>query len=125
MNGKSSIVPARTEIAMRGAGSASAASALISDDTPWAAGIIWVMVVLKAHFDGKVFVPDEPVSLQANQKVRVIVEPASSPKQMPERRTEWTSLIGIAAVPGAKPHDPGADEDALWEPKGPGLRPRE
>lgn len=36
------------------------------------------MVVLKAHFDGKVFVPDEPVALAPNQKVKVTVEPADA-----------------------------------------------
>ncbi len=34
------------------------------------------MVVIKAHFDGKVIVPDEPVSFAPNQKLRITVEPA-------------------------------------------------
>lgn len=33
------------------------------------------MVKLNAHFDGKVFVPDEPPALRPNQKVRISVEP--------------------------------------------------
>jgi hypothetical protein len=33
------------------------------------------MVTLNAHFDGKVIVPDEPLNLPANQKVRISVEP--------------------------------------------------
>jgi hypothetical protein len=28
------------------------------------------MVALNAHFDGKVIVPDEPLALEPNQKVR-------------------------------------------------------
>jgi len=34
------------------------------------------MIALKAHFDGKVFVPDEPVVLAPNQNVHLTVEPA-------------------------------------------------
>lgn len=32
------------------------------------------MVTLNAHFDGKVIVPDEPLNLPANQKLRIQVE---------------------------------------------------
>jgi len=35
------------------------------------------MTTLNAHFDGKVFVPDEPVHLSRGQAVRVIVESPS------------------------------------------------
>jgi hypothetical protein len=76
------------------------------------------MVVLKAHFDGKVIVPDEPVSFAPNQQLRVIAEPVDAPPAAPTNPkppTDWAARIGIAAVPGQKPHDPGADEDALWE----------
>jgi predicted DNA-binding antitoxin AbrB/MazE fold protein len=30
-----------------------------------------------AHFDGKVFVPDEPVDLPVGHKVRVVIEPVA------------------------------------------------
>ena len=33
------------------------------------------MIALNAHFDGKVIVPDEPLDLPANQRVRIQVEP--------------------------------------------------
>jgi hypothetical protein len=33
------------------------------------------MVKLNAHFDGKVIVPDEPLALKPNQRVRIQVEP--------------------------------------------------
>lgn len=33
--------------------------------------------VFKAHFDGKVLIPDEPVSLPANQQVQVTVQTAA------------------------------------------------
>ena len=41
------------------------------------------MVQLNAHFDGKVIVPDEPLSLKPNQRLRITVEPiASSPVEI-------------------------------------------
>ena len=33
------------------------------------------MVTLNAHYDGKAIVPDEPLALAPNQKVRISVEP--------------------------------------------------
>ncbi len=38
------------------------------------------MIALKAHFDGRVIVPDEPLDLPANQRLEVRVEPVDSPK---------------------------------------------
>jgi hypothetical protein len=35
------------------------------------------MVTLNAHFDGKTIVPDEPLSLAPNQKLRITIEPIS------------------------------------------------
>ncbi len=32
------------------------------------------MISLNAYFDGKVFIPDEPLTLSANQRVRIEVE---------------------------------------------------
>jgi len=37
------------------------------------------MVKLNAHFDGKVIVPDEPLALKPNQRVRIQVEPIDQP----------------------------------------------
>lgn len=37
------------------------------------------MIALKAHFDGRVLVPDEPLALKPNQQVRITVEPIASP----------------------------------------------
>ncbi|HZZ41341.1 MAG TPA: hypothetical protein VFE58_00250 [Tepidisphaeraceae bacterium] len=37
------------------------------------------MIVLNAHFDGKVIVPDEPLNLPPNQKVRIELEPIETP----------------------------------------------
>ena len=36
------------------------------------------MVTLNAHFDGKVIVPDEPLNLPADQKLRIQIEPIHS-----------------------------------------------
>jgi hypothetical protein len=37
------------------------------------------MVSVNAHFDGKVIVPDEPLALKPNQRVRIQVEPIDQP----------------------------------------------
>ncbi len=37
------------------------------------------MVQIDAHFDGKVIVPDEPLALKPNQRVRIQVEPIDQP----------------------------------------------
>lgn len=44
------------------------------------------MVKLNAHFDGKVFVPDEPLSLPPNQKVHISVEPIDTPTSKNPKR---------------------------------------
>jgi hypothetical protein len=36
------------------------------------------MIALKAHFDGKVLVPDEPLALAPNQKVLLQIQPVDS-----------------------------------------------
>jgi hypothetical protein len=37
------------------------------------------MTTIKAHFDGKTFVPDEPVHALVNQQVTVLLETAVAP----------------------------------------------
>ena len=37
------------------------------------------MVKFNGHFDGKVIVPDEPLALKPNQRVRIQVEPIDQP----------------------------------------------
>jgi len=36
------------------------------------------MVTLNAHFDGKAIVPDEPLALAPNQKLRITIETVAS-----------------------------------------------
>jgi len=43
-------------------------------------------MTLNARYDGKVIVPDEPLNLPANQKVRITVEPIDSPAPTPKRK---------------------------------------
>jgi hypothetical protein len=78
------------------------------------------MVVLKAHFDGRVLVPDEPLDLAPNQAVKITVEPietAPVADDTSRRLDYWRSRLGIALDPSdppQKPHHPD-DEDAFWE----------
>lgn len=76
------------------------------------------MVALNGRYDGKVIVPDTPLDLPANQRVRISVEPLppaedAAPAERP--RTDFSAWIGLARrADDDRPHDPGADEDALW-----------
>ena len=45
-----------------------------------------IMVTLNAHFDGKVIVPDEPLALKTNQKLRISIEPIETPAQDETKR---------------------------------------
>ena len=47
----------------------------------WYYGLI--MVTLNAHFDGKTIVPDEPLALAPNQKLRVTIEMISEGSAAP------------------------------------------
>jgi len=47
-------------------------------------------VTVRAHFDGKVIVPDEPLDLRPNQSLRIHIEPL-------EGETEGSALAWIAA----------------------------
>lgn len=44
-------------------------------------------VRLNAHFDGKVIVPDEPLALKPNQRLRVHVEPIDQPPSQSHSRS--------------------------------------
>lgn len=46
------------------------------------------MVMLNAHFDGKVIVPDEPLALKPNQKLRISIETLdAAPSESHGKRT--------------------------------------
>jgi len=38
-------------------------------------------MTIKAHFDGKVLVPDEPVNLETNQKVEITIQPLTAQEE--------------------------------------------
>lgn len=56
-------------------------------------------MIVKAHFDGRVFIPNEPVDLPAGQEVSLAVEPKLD--ATPAARTPLLELIdAIARLPG-------------------------
>lgn len=52
------------------------------------------MIALKAHFDGKVLVPDEPLDLKPNQHVRIQVEPIAEPSSSPPGKIQFGQQPG-------------------------------
>jgi hypothetical protein len=70
---------------------------------------------LNAHYDGKVIVPDEPLDLPPNQKLRILVEPIDAASEPAPTRTEFRDLIGIG-LPLPENHTPRfTSNDELWE----------
>lgn len=63
------------------------------------------MTFLRAHFDGKVLVPSEPVDLPVGQEVELQVTPVE-PSPPP------TLLQKLARLSARLPHDPDAPADA-------------
>jgi len=49
----------------------------IDDEFTAECGMILFMIAFNAHFDGKVIVPDEPLSLVPNQPLRITIETVS------------------------------------------------
>jgi hypothetical protein len=59
------------------------------------------MVAIKGHFDGKVFVPDEPVDLPRGQAVVLHVQPATNGEKAPQESARppenaWSVLRELA-----------------------------
>jgi hypothetical protein len=51
---------------------------------------------IKAHFDGKTIVPDEPVDLPVNQPLQVRVDlPLSEPQGMTGEQIAKSGLVGL------------------------------
>jgi hypothetical protein len=70
------------------------------------------MVAIKGHFDGKVFVPDEPVALPRGQTVILHVETMTQPEPQPadeQHVLEWIvqNLANKTDLPadGSHQHD--------------------
>ena len=69
------------------------------------------MVTLNAHFDGKVIVPDEPLNLQPNQRLRISVE-SIDPKPVRRDLSRWLGM----GMPLPSNHTPRfKSNDQLWE----------
>ena len=69
------------------------------------------MIALNAHYDGKVIVPDEPLDLPPNQKLRIsieTVEPAKSGVDL-----SW--LLGMGNSESANPSPRFTSNDDLWD----------
>ena len=66
------------------------------------------MTVLKAHFDGKVLVPDEPVSLPVNCPLEVHVHPVAGRQGTGDHESEGAPLQRLAEVFSKHPSPPNA-----------------
>ncbi len=75
------------------------------------------MVTLNAHFDGKVIVPDEPLTLKHNQRLRVSIEPidAVGADSTKPKKADLSRLFGLGLKGPTNPHPRFPDEDSLWE----------
>ena len=65
-------------------------------------------MTVTAHFNGRVFVPDEPVDLPVGSRVRVTPEPAETP-------TEHHPLAALAAALAGLPADPNWPADGATQ----------
>jgi len=53
------------------------------------------MIALKAHYDGKVLVPDEPVALAPNQQVLLQIQPLGPAPVEPQRKRTFLAQPGV------------------------------
>ena len=63
------------------------------------------MTTLRAHFDGRFLVPDEPVNLLPGQAYEVELREIEQPRALPSPTTEIDSLTGLPVFkvpPGTK-----------------------
>ena len=71
------------------------------------------MVKLNAHFDGKVIVPDEPLALKPNQKLRISIEAIEAAS--PAKRVNLSKIRGMGLEGQDNPNPQFTDDDSLWE----------
>lgn len=67
------------------------------------------MVAIRGHFDGKVIVPDEPLDLQANQRVIIHVEPIQ------EKTIDYRDWIGQGNAAPQNNQPRFSSDRELWE----------
>lgn len=70
------------------------------------------MTAIRAHFDGKVFVPDESVNIPAGTAARVVVIPIVEPVATEESPSDCRPLAGLAAILDAMPSESSLPPDA-------------
>ena len=63
-------------------------------------------VTLKAHFDGKHIVPDEPTNLPIDTPLAVTVLPAGLDAALVEERAEWFALSAQGLARAYGDHEP-------------------
>ena len=74
-------------------------------------------MTIRAHFDGKVIVPDEPVELPVDQplKVEVHVAPSEYSNLTPEERRAALDRLVTQAIPGLNIPDDALRRENLYE----------
>jgi hypothetical protein len=75
------------------------------------------MIELNARYDGKVIVPDTPLDLPANVRVRISVEPIDPRPQTeaPYPKTDFSKWLGLGLREPQNPNPRFLDDDSLWE----------
>lgn len=72
------------------------------------------MPFVQAEFDGRVFVPCQPVELPAGTRVEVVVPP---PKMTQDQLKEWEDIA--QQIESSAPHFPTVDEAMRYSRKRP------
>jgi hypothetical protein len=67
------------------------------------------MIAMNGRYDGKVIVPEKPLALPANQRVRIHVEPISV------GRADFRTWIGLGLRKPTNPHPRFTNDVSLWE----------
>ena len=74
---------------------------------------------VRAHFDGRVIVPDEPVAWREGQEVSVVMESQDmSPSVDPERRRKALEEFFALALPGHYIPDEALRRENIYEDRG-------
>lgn len=69
------------------------------------------MIALNARYDGKVIVPETPLDLPANQRVRISVEPIEAEP----KRVDLSWLRGAGLGDSTNPNPRFKTNDDLWD----------
>ena len=74
-----------------------------------------LMIALNGRYDGKVIVPETPLDLPANQRVRIQVEPIEAESTPAPKRTDFSEWLGLGLREPQNPNPRFSNDDALWE----------